>query len=124
MKAISLAALAIVLVSNPAIAQNVETPSEEEDAGSAEIVVTATKRETKLQDTPIAIGIVTGEEVRDKHITGLADVAKSALSFQVGDNSVVPSAVVLTIRGLQSNTLIPSGDPSAAPHVDGIYTSR
>lgn len=88
------------------------------------IVVTATKRTTNLQDTPIAIGIVTGEEIREKHIAGLGDIAKYALSFQVGDNSVVPSAVVLTIRGLQSNTLIPSGDPSAAPHVDGIYTSR
>lgn len=89
-----------------------------------EIVVTATKRSTLLQETPIAIGILSGKDVRDQHIAGLGDVAKHAISFQVGDNSVVPSAVIITIRGLQSNTLIPSGDPGAAPHIDGIYTSR
>jgi iron complex outermembrane receptor protein len=128
MKHGSTAAIASAILGALACATSAAQDSKVQNATDAtelnEIVVTATKRATKLQDTPIAIGIVTGEDVRAKHITGLADVAKYALSFQVGDNSVVPSAVILTIRGLQSNTLIPSGDPSAAPHIDGIYTSR
>lgn len=41
----------------------------------AEIVVTATKRDTKLQETPIAITVLTAEAIEQQRLYNFADIA-------------------------------------------------
>jgi outer membrane receptor protein involved in Fe transport len=55
---------------SPAVAQN-------SDAGLLqEIVVTAQKREERLIDVPISIAVTSGEELSERHITSLQDLAQ------------------------------------------------
>ena len=60
---VSTVALAALLVAAPAFAAEevvaeADATAAESDSGLVEIVVTATKRETKLQETPIAIAVM------------------------------------------------------------------
>lgn len=71
----------------------------EETAGEIEeIMVTATYRDTRLMDTPLAISAVTAEEIDSKGIEDIQDLYKTipGLSYR----SQVASWNMLTVRGL------------------------
>ena len=60
--------------------------------GLGEIVVTATKRETNLQKTPIAISVLSSAAIADRHVQSL---------YNLADGSV-PSLRVSTFEARQS----------------------
>src|SRR5262245_42655048 len=47
--------------------------------GLEEVVVTATKRETNLQDTPIAMSVMSIEALDDRHVQSLLDLADGSV---------------------------------------------
>ncbi len=98
-------------------------PAQEPDAvapkrGIEEIVVTAEKRETYLQDTPLAISAFSGEELDSAGAIEIEDLTFSVPNFHFGRNIGGPTAAGgITIRGVSSA----GGDRSTAFHVDGVY---
>ena len=52
---------------------SVEAAAADEDAGRDVVVVTALKRETDLQDTPISLSVVGEEALGDRHVQSLLD---------------------------------------------------
>jgi iron complex outermembrane receptor protein len=90
----------------------------------AEIVVTATKRETSLSKTPIAISafsqdLLNKQQVKD--VTGLAQFVPSLHFAQQGDQG----AILLTMRGIGNDAAYTEvADPEVAIYVDGIYSPR
>jgi len=95
------------------------------DSGQIQdIVVTATKRETSLQRTPIAISAFSQatldrQQVRD--VTGLANFVPSLHFAQQGDQG----AILLTLRGIGNDAAYTEvADPEVAIYVDGIYSPR
>jgi iron complex outermembrane receptor protein len=117
-----IAALALGLAS-PSIGQELEAWEEEEVAaedkvehsGIEEILVTAEKRSAVLQETPMAISVLTAADLL---ATGTEDV--SGLAFQVPNLHYGEAGGLsrITIRGI-SNTGFT--DPSATFHIDGVY---
>ena len=62
-----LAGAAMIAIASPAFAQTAATPAPVaagEDAGLDEIVVTAERREERLQDTPLSVGVASGDDLR------------------------------------------------------------
>jgi iron complex outermembrane receptor protein len=89
-----------------------------------EITVTATKRETNLQDTPIAISAF-GQSALDrqqvKDVTDLAKFVPSMAINQQGDQG----AILITMRGIGNDTAFTEvADPEVAIYVDGLYSPR
>ena len=80
-----------------------------------EIVVSTRRKEESLQDVPIAVSAITGEQIQRQGITDLKDIVASQPSVQF-DQSYGPSDNRITIRGL-SNT---RGRSNVAFLVDGI----
>ncbi|MDE1917069.1 MAG: TonB-dependent receptor [Sphingomonadales bacterium] len=119
-------ALAAVMVCTPAMAQTATpTPAPAANADQvAEIVVTATKRETSLSKTPIAISafsqdLLNKQQVQD--VTGLAQYVPSLHFAQQGDQG----AILLTMRGIGNDSAYTEvADPEVAIYVDGIYSPR
>src|SRR5690606_42008429 len=73
---VSLLAMAACAVAPSAAAQDVSpSGSESGDAFGQAIIVTAERRETNLQDTPISIVAVTEATIAAKGIADLADLA-------------------------------------------------
>ncbi len=106
----------------------VAQPSDAQPADAAgklgEIVVTATKRETTLEKTPIAISAFSQKQLDQyqvKDVTSLAQFVPGLAFNQQGDQS----AILLTLRGIGNDSAYTEvADPEVAIYVDGIYSPR
>ena len=88
-----------------------------------EIVVTAQRRETSLQTTPIAITAYSGETLAENKLFTVGDLAASVPSFSL--TAGTPLDVELNIRGVTNTRLdSPSADPSVGTFIDGVYQGR
>lgn len=71
----------------------------EEDAGQ-EIVVTAQKREQRLQDVPLSIAVVTGNEIRRRGMVSAEDYLRGIPGVnQTGERT----GAAITIRGIETS---------------------
>ena len=100
-----------------------QTPGQ---AGIQDVVVTATRRETNLQRTPVAISVVNDQAIRDRHIESLYDLADGAVpSLRVATFEARQSALTVGIRGivpLDANQ--PAREQGVGIYIDGIYLGR
>jgi iron complex outermembrane receptor protein len=94
--------------------------------GLGEIVVTATKRETNLQKTPISINVVSATMIADRHVESLYDLADGGVpSLRVATFEARQSALTIGIRGivpLDANQ--PAREQGVGIYIDGIYLGR
>ncbi|NBU24348.1 MAG: TonB-dependent receptor [Gammaproteobacteria bacterium] len=91
--------------------------------GLEEVVVTAQRRETALQTTPISISAYSGEAIAEGKLFTPADLAASVPGFSL--TAGTPLDVELNIRGITNTRLdSPSADPSVGTFIDGIYMGR
>jgi len=86
-----------------------------------EVVVTAQKRSTDLQKTPIAITAYSGEVLANYGVTDAADLNGKSPNLHIGKNG---ANMEISVRGINSTNNVESGDPAAAFHIDGIYLAR
>jgi iron complex outermembrane receptor protein len=56
-------------------AASADAASADADVGLSEVVVTAQKRETNLQKTPISISVLNTVDLEDRHVQSLVDLA-------------------------------------------------
>ncbi len=94
--------------------------------GVPDIVVTATKRETSLQKTPIAISVLDTATIKDRHVQSLIDLADGGIpSLRVATFEARQSALTVGIRGIvpfdQNQTARDSG---VGVYIDGVYLGR
>jgi iron complex outermembrane receptor protein len=88
-----------------------------------EIIVTATRRESALMTTSIAVSAFSQEELTRNGVKDIRDASDLVPNFDVAF-SPSDSGVQLTMRGINSNNFTEIGDPSVAFHVDGVYSPR
>jgi iron complex outermembrane recepter protein len=92
----------------------------DEATDSGDIIVTATRGETLLSKTPIAISAISGDGLRDAGITNPTQLEESVPNLSI----VRGNGLQITIRGVTSTDGTEKGDPSAAFLLDGIYLAR
>ncbi|MBD8641565.1 TonB-dependent receptor [Sphingomonas sp. CFBP 13733] len=85
-----------------------------------EIVVTATRFETKASKTPIALTAIGETALRSAGVTDPTALGNLVPNLTINRNN----GVQITIRGVTSNDGTEKGDPSAAFMLDGIYIAR
>lgn len=96
----------------------------EGDSGLEEVVVTATKRSTSLQDTAMAISAVSGKELEER---GIINITK-ALSLVPGVDlvSTAPGNSNIVIRGVATEQFSPTGltsNATTSTYIDDIPIS-
>ena len=108
----------------PADPSGMEGP--QDSSGLTEIVVTATKRETNLQKTPIAISVLGTEEIKKRHVQSLLDLADGAIpSLRVATYESRQTALTVGIRGIvPGDANQPAREPGVGVYIDGIYLAR
>lgn len=121
-------ALATCLAS-PAWAAAPETPAAEavEGEGLNEIIVTAQKRETNLQQTPISISVLGSQDLANRNVQSLLDLRDGAIpSLKVAPFFSRGSALIMNIRGVgvQGDSNQPARDQGVGVYVDGVYLGR
>ena len=88
-----------------------------------EIVVSAQRRETGLQTTPLAITAYGGAALAEQKVFTVTDLANSVPSFSL--TAGTPLDVELNVRGVTNTRLdSPTADPSVGTFLDGVYMGR
>lgn len=113
---ISFAVLA--LAASPTWAQSASDP---ETTTVEEIVVTAQRRAENLQDVPVAVTALSSETLRDNDIRDLSRVEVLTPGFTFGKSG---SDARPAIRGVRTENVGVSGDPSIGYFSDNVYRSR
>lgn len=109
----------------PAAAQSAGTPASQADAAPdsasavADIVVTAQRREQRLQDVPVSVSVVSGAAVSQLNLTDLAQVAERQPNLKITPGPFDQ----LNVRGIGSANNV-GFEQSVGTFVDGVYRSR
>lgn len=85
-----------------------------------DIVVTAQKREERLQDVPVAVGVVSGDEMDRLGISSLEEMSRYTPNLSINDTI---SGNRIAIRGVESGNNR-GFEQSVGLFVDGIYGGR
>ncbi|PXA87159.1 TonB-dependent receptor [Nostoc sp. 3335mG] len=85
-----------------------------------EIVVTAQKRAEKLQDVPIAVSAISGDQIRDKRIADIVDLSNQAPGLQIKADDTAANPRIF-IRGVGVNDFNPTTASAVGIYVDGVY---
>ncbi|MCW2367627.1 iron complex outermembrane receptor protein [Sphingobium sp. B1D7B] len=126
---ISSAALVLALLAGPASAQvgsasaaPQATPQDSRAGGLEDIVVTATRQSTNLQDTPIAITAVTAEAIEQKGITSVGELTAVVpnTQFRKSQGAFGPG-IDATIRGIGNRDTSLASEPVVAFYLDDVY---
>ena len=103
-----------------------EDAGQSRDIGLTEIIVTATKRETNLQRTPISISVMSADTIRERKVQSLLDLADGGVpSLRVATFEARQSALTIGIRGivpLDANQ--PAREQGVGIYIDGVYLGR
>ena len=97
-----------------------------QDQGLGAIIVTATKRETNLQRTPIAINVANTQALTDRHALSIMDLGDGTIpSLRVATFEARQSALVIGIRGITPfDANQTARDQGVGTYIDGVYLGR
>ncbi|WP_040603644.1 TonB-dependent receptor [Sphingobium lactosutens] len=113
-----LASTALIATAGSAFAQSDIAP-QGDDGGIEEIVVTAQRREQRLQDVPVAVTALTAEALANRGINQVADVARAAPSLTV-TQSQNPQNSSINLRGIGTNAFGIGLEPAVSVVVDDV----
>ncbi|BAK68480.1 TonB-dependent receptor-like protein [Sphingobium sp. SYK-6] len=113
--------LVLSALATAAHGQQAETPAPQDDS-NADIVVTAQFRSTNLQDTPLAITALTGEQLADRSFNNIADVGRAAPSVTLRlASSGYGKSTQAYIRGIGQTDFNFALEPAVGFYVDDVY---
>jgi iron complex outermembrane receptor protein len=117
--------MAGVCFASPALAQPAAAPEApptdrpaSDSAELGDIVITAQRDSQSLQDVPIAVTAVTGDNLVARGMTDTRSVGMSVPNLTLSENGV---SVTPFLRGVGSNQSNPNDEPSVATYIDGVY---
>ncbi len=92
--------------------------TEQETGGLEQIVVTATRREERLQDIPVTVTAVTSETLSTSGIVDARSLTQVIPGF-TGNRTA--SVIQPVIRGIGSGGVSVGDEPNVATYIDGVY---
>jgi iron complex outermembrane receptor protein len=117
------AALLALAIAMPLQAQEARGDAAADDSGVTEIIVTAQKREERLQDVPIAVSVIGGNLIDQQGGVNIesAQYLVPTLNFRKSGTSINQS---LFLRGVGTSTFSVAGEPSVSTVLDGVVFAR
>jgi iron complex outermembrane receptor protein len=106
----------------------IAAPSYAQTTGAAatdvlgEVVVTAQRREQRLQDVPIAVQVLTTDLVQKHAADDMAQMDKWVPGLVVSGDS--PTQPHYQLRGIGASDFGVGTDPAVGVYVDGVYAAR
>lgn len=94
----------------------------QEQLALEEITVTAQRREQSLQDVPVSVTAITGDQIGEGGITGVMDVAMETPNFTMTQFNIGEPQYF--IRGIGTTLDSAGADPAVATFIDEVYIGR
>jgi iron complex outermembrane receptor protein len=117
----ALFAAGILSAAGAAIAQTDEAKQDAKSKGITEVIITAQKIAQPASKTPVALSVMSGQELKEAGVTDARSMAEMLPNVEISKES---GMLQVAIRGVTSLDMTEKGDPSAAFHIDGAYVPR
>ena len=117
------AALLSMTFAPPVLAQSEEDEASEESF-IEEVIVTAQRREQKLQEVPMAISAFSGEELAQLQADNLDTLQGAVPNLNLVQGRGSNSSVNAYIRGVGQPDALQTFDPAVGIYLDDVYMSR
>jgi len=101
----------------PAVAQ-------EKSLALEEVVVTARRREESLQDVPIAVTALTGQELALRGTSDISELAQSVPSVTLEPSRATNTTLTAFIRGVGQQDPLAGFEQGVALYLDDVYLAR
>lgn len=121
MKTVLLAGAAWSAASSMAMAQ--QAPAQETTALD-DIVVTARRREESLQEVPVAVTAVSGEQLEARGAADITELARTTPSLTLNAARGSNSTLISFIRGVGQQDPLWGFDPGVGLYIDDVYVAR
>jgi iron complex outermembrane recepter protein len=108
-----------VAVPSYAQSQDRETRDTRDVRALEEVIVTATKRDERLQDVPVSIGVLGGEHLESLNVGGLSELAGYVPGVYIPTNGS-PGHNNIVIRGLSVGANLAGLAPTVSTYIDNI----
>ena len=112
-----------ILVAPAAWAQADSAGVERQDVSDQEIIVTARKRDERLQDVPAAISAVGAKEMAQYSTGTLSQISSRVPQLVIG-NIGGPGGASINLRGVGSPGTSASVDQAVSTNIDGVQVSQ
>lgn len=112
-------AMSLGFMSNSALAQE----EVEEESEFETIVITASKRSTGLQETPIAVSVTSAKDILQTKVLDIGDLQSLVPTLRVTPLQRSTNTN-FSIRGFGNGTNNTGIEPSVGVFIDGVYRSR
>jgi iron complex outermembrane receptor protein len=123
-----LAGAAWGVLAGASTAQDAEVAAQAANAGQAstidDIVVTARRRDESLQDVPVAVTAVSGEQLEARGAQDITELARSTPSLTLNAARGSNSTLISFIRGVGQQDPLWGFDPGVGLYIDDVYVAR
>ncbi|MCC4295367.1 TonB-dependent receptor [Brevundimonas aurantiaca] len=123
-----LAGAAWCVLAGATVAQDAEATAQAANAQDAatvdDIVVTARRRAESLQDVPVAVTAVTGEQLEARGALDITELARSTPSLTLNAARGSNSTLISFIRGVGQQDPLWGFDPGVGLYIDDVYVAR
>jgi len=109
----------------PAVANAATPAAVSDDVGQPalqDVVVTATRQSTRLQQTPVAVTVVSAAQIAAQNLVTARDLAGQTPGVLIERSGITPLTETYFIRGIGDSD--PIFDPNVAQYVDDVYLPR
>jgi iron complex outermembrane receptor protein len=96
-------------------------------SGLNDIVVSAQKRDTNLQNTPISISVVNSQDLENRHVVSLESLSDGSIpSLRIAPMFSRSSALTVGMRGIGTlgDANQPARDQGVGVYIDGVFLGR
>ncbi len=123
-----LAGAAWGVLTGASTAQDAEAAAQAANADQAyavdDIVVTARRRDESLQDVPVAVTAVSGEQLEARGAQDITELARSTPSLTLNAARGSNSTLISFIRGVGQQDPLWGFDPGVGLYIDDVYVAR
>lgn len=117
---VSLVGTSSLALASAAYGQDATAPEAEVDGENvSEIVVTANKREEKIQDVPVTVNVVGSQQLDQQNITSVGDLSRAVPALGGAFLGGTPS-----IRGVATGGFARSSEEAVSTVLDGVVLGR
>ena len=110
-------------VDNASVDQGTDAPTGPVEATGEGIIITAQGREQQLADVPIAVNVVTGQQLQNSGANDIRELTQVSPSLLVSSTGTEANGSA-RVRGIGTVGDNPGLESSVAVFVDGVYRSR
>ena len=119
--ALAVAALTGTFAGTAAQAQTAAPAADTATTGVDEIIVTAQKREQRLQDVPLAVTAVSQSSLQVNRVTNVMDLNGLAPGLSARQNAGSLGSPSYTMRGIFATASVAAQDRQISSYIDGVY---